>query len=396
MTTITDLSDWEKDPRLFLFTSLTAGSSHIITATSRMETILKANRLPFQAIDTATDEKARKLWGRRAAKRKLPGLVKDGFVIADLEEVEEWNEFGELKENIGPVPAADANVHAVQTTLGSLRMHDAISTAANNSPTPAPLFALKSTPIPANTPAPTSRSSEDAQSKPGERIATPLAAIAQAKKDADNKSLAQSSTSAASVKSSASVIDQAPKPETINSSIDDKKESIELAKEAEEHTDAKATAPSTSAASSDPAAAAASTETTDEPAESAEATKPSIDDKTKVVNDADEKKSEVAEKATEPETDNTPTDDEKASTKATTATEEKPASLSSSTVKDAPTPSMTFSSPVGSNSTTTAAAASTTGEKKHRGSSVSAASPEEIRDAEEKNLIREEGEDESR
>lgn len=99
-----DLTLFDRDPRLFLFTSLTAGSSHIITATSRIETILKANRIPFQALDLATDEKARRLWQRRAGGRKLPGLVKDGFVIADINEVEDWNEFGELKENIGPVP----------------------------------------------------------------------------------------------------------------------------------------------------------------------------------------------------------------------------------------------------------------------------------------------------
>ena len=76
-----DLTPLEQDPRLFLYTSLTAGSSHIITATSRLETILKANRIPFQAIDTATDERARRLWQRRAGKRKLPGLVKEGFVV---------------------------------------------------------------------------------------------------------------------------------------------------------------------------------------------------------------------------------------------------------------------------------------------------------------------------
>jgi hypothetical protein len=75
------LLELEKDPRLFLYTSLTAGSSHIITATSRLETILKANKIPFQAIDMATDEKARRLWQRRAGGRKLPGLVKEGFVI---------------------------------------------------------------------------------------------------------------------------------------------------------------------------------------------------------------------------------------------------------------------------------------------------------------------------
>jgi hypothetical protein len=82
MTTITDLSHWDKDPRVFLFTSLTAGSSHIVTATSRIETILRANKIPFEAIDVATDETAKKLWGRRAGKKKLPGLVKEGYVIA--------------------------------------------------------------------------------------------------------------------------------------------------------------------------------------------------------------------------------------------------------------------------------------------------------------------------
>lgn len=66
---------------LYLYTSLTAGSSHIITATSRLETILKANKIPFQAIDVATDEEARKLWGRRSRGKKLPGLVRDGMIV---------------------------------------------------------------------------------------------------------------------------------------------------------------------------------------------------------------------------------------------------------------------------------------------------------------------------
>ena len=100
-----DVSDpsfsYETDPHLFLFTSLTAGSSHIITATSRMETILKANRIPFFAIDIATDEKARRIWTRRSKGRTIPGLVKQGMVLGDLEQVEEWNEFGEIKEKLG-------------------------------------------------------------------------------------------------------------------------------------------------------------------------------------------------------------------------------------------------------------------------------------------------------
>jgi hypothetical protein len=78
---------YSMDPILYVYTSLTSGSSHIVTATSRMETILRANRIPFRAIDLATDEKARMLWGRRAGKdeggrqRKIPGLVQMGLVI---------------------------------------------------------------------------------------------------------------------------------------------------------------------------------------------------------------------------------------------------------------------------------------------------------------------------
>jgi hypothetical protein len=71
----------DDDPTLYLFTSLTAGSSHIFSATSRLETILKGNRIPFKAIDVATDEQARRIWGRKAGKRKLPGLVKEGFIV---------------------------------------------------------------------------------------------------------------------------------------------------------------------------------------------------------------------------------------------------------------------------------------------------------------------------
>ncbi|KAI8226516.1 hypothetical protein K4K57_006872 [Colletotrichum sp. SAR 10_99] len=94
------------DPALWIFTSLTAGSSHIVTATSRLETILRANRVPFKAIDIATDEKARMLWGRRAGKdasgrvRRLPGLIQEGLVLGDLTEIEEWNEYGELKQHV--------------------------------------------------------------------------------------------------------------------------------------------------------------------------------------------------------------------------------------------------------------------------------------------------------
>ncbi|KAI1612577.1 hypothetical protein EDD37DRAFT_648115 [Exophiala viscosa] len=105
-------TSYSTDPTLYLYTSLTAGSSHIITATSRLETILKANKIPFRALDCATDEKARMLWGRRSKGRKLPGLVKAGTIIGDLEQIEEWNEYGELKEQIA---AADTGVSMTST-----------------------------------------------------------------------------------------------------------------------------------------------------------------------------------------------------------------------------------------------------------------------------------------
>lgn len=80
-------TSYSTDPALYIYTSLTAGSSAIVTATSRLETILRANRVPFKAIDIATDDKARMLWGRRAGKdeggraRKLPALVQMGLVL---------------------------------------------------------------------------------------------------------------------------------------------------------------------------------------------------------------------------------------------------------------------------------------------------------------------------
>lgn len=128
---------YHTDPNLYLYTSLTAGSSQIITATSRMETILKANKIQFQALDVATDEKARMLWGRRAGKRKLPGLVRMGMIVGDLEEVEEWNEYGELRDNVepGPRPAPSAPVTPSKVPAGP--SSDSLSkTPATNPATP--------------------------------------------------------------------------------------------------------------------------------------------------------------------------------------------------------------------------------------------------------------------
>ncbi|KAH0829793.1 hypothetical protein AYO21_06725 [Fonsecaea monophora] len=122
-------TSYSTDPTLYLYTSLTAGSSHIITATSRLETILKANKIPFRALDCATDEKARMLWGRRSKGRKLPGLVKYGEIIGDLEQIEEWNEYGELKEQI----AATQDFGGLTTSANLAPQVPATSTASTPS-----------------------------------------------------------------------------------------------------------------------------------------------------------------------------------------------------------------------------------------------------------------------
>ncbi|KAG9188357.1 hypothetical protein G6011_02280 [Alternaria panax] len=102
---MTELSKFDNDPTIYLFTSLTAGSSHIVTATSRIETILRANKIPFKGVDTATDELAKKLFQRRASGKKLPLIVKEGYVLGGITEIEEWNEYDEIREALGVTSA---------------------------------------------------------------------------------------------------------------------------------------------------------------------------------------------------------------------------------------------------------------------------------------------------
>lgn len=141
---------YHTDPNLYLYTSLTAGSSQIITATSRMETILKANKIQFKALDVATDEKARMLWGRRAGKRKLPGLVRMGMIVGDLAEVEEWNEYGELRDNVEPAPRPPPSAPATPSKVSTSQSSDSLSkTPATNPATPSkPPPTLSSTETP--------------------------------------------------------------------------------------------------------------------------------------------------------------------------------------------------------------------------------------------------------
>jgi hypothetical protein len=132
------------DPTLYLYTSLTAGSSHIVTATARLETILKANKLPFRAIDVATDDAARKLWGRRSKGKKLPGLVKYGTVVGDLEEIEEWNEYGELRMQVNSVEDIDS-LPATSSSTAAAAEPTSTSTASTPTPSAEPAAPKQST-----------------------------------------------------------------------------------------------------------------------------------------------------------------------------------------------------------------------------------------------------------
>ena len=71
-----------EDPAIYyLFTSLTSGSSFILTNTSRMEHMLKSHKIKFKAVDVATDAKAKRFWMWKSKDRKLPAVVKDGVVL---------------------------------------------------------------------------------------------------------------------------------------------------------------------------------------------------------------------------------------------------------------------------------------------------------------------------
>ena len=65
---------------------------------------MQANKIGYELVDLATDEKAKKVWRWHGKGRKLPGVVRvteDGeTIIGGLEELEEANEYGELKQLI--------------------------------------------------------------------------------------------------------------------------------------------------------------------------------------------------------------------------------------------------------------------------------------------------------
>ncbi|KAF8472522.1 hypothetical protein BDZ91DRAFT_760052 [Kalaharituber pfeilii] len=110
----------------FLLTSLTSGQSSVVTATSRLEHLLTVHKVPFVALDTATHEKARSLWKRRGNGKRLPVVVHDGVVLGNFDDLEQWNEYGELKQRLG-IPEAPRPVSF--TRKSSVASLASISTA---------------------------------------------------------------------------------------------------------------------------------------------------------------------------------------------------------------------------------------------------------------------------
>lgn len=143
-----------------------------------------------------------------------------------MEEIEEWNEFGELKENIGPVPSASTSVNGVQTTLGSLRMHDAASQAAASKPM-IPTSSGMNTKV---------ADVKTGSGGPVTKIATPLVHILKEQSSSTASPAASAPTTAPATTSkpalsSLEAADEATKPETMNSSVETKTQSIRTAED---------------------------------------------------------------------------------------------------------------------------------------------------------------------
>ena len=133
------------------------------------------------------------LWGRRAGKRKLPGLVRMGMVVGDLEEVEEWNEYGELKDNVGAPARKPAATPTPSTSNTPSKPPAALSTSTNTPSKGAPTMPSRPT-VPLSTNTPTSSPSKP---PPSSNTDSPLttamrqAGFEAAKKAGDAKSKAR-------------------------------------------------------------------------------------------------------------------------------------------------------------------------------------------------------------
>ena len=146
-------------------------------------------------------------------------------MLQDLDEVEEWNEFGEIKENIGDAPPASS-----APAPGG----EAVTTRATMHPT---TTAQPPAPLPVK---PTATAANKSASDKTEPLQTPMANLSM--KEAATEAAAIGAarkgpapgindTKVAPLKSSLAEADAATKPETVNSSSDTKAETIDAAKD---------------------------------------------------------------------------------------------------------------------------------------------------------------------
>ncbi|KAK9466900.1 hypothetical protein V1512DRAFT_197412, partial [Lipomyces arxii] len=91
------------ESKYYLYTSFTGGTimgRNMTSLTSNLKLMLTANGIPFEIVDVATDDRARRIWTRRSNGKLLPGLVKGEDVVGNYEDLEDANEYGELLDMV--------------------------------------------------------------------------------------------------------------------------------------------------------------------------------------------------------------------------------------------------------------------------------------------------------
>lgn len=87
-----------------VYYSSVSGNTLWTKHTDRVEFLLSANKIPFQSIDVSTDPEALQYMKRQSQLKnigQLPQVFRDGQFIGGKEELDEANEYGELKQLLG-------------------------------------------------------------------------------------------------------------------------------------------------------------------------------------------------------------------------------------------------------------------------------------------------------
>lgn len=93
----TRITPASKQPPVFIYTSLASGTRHMVPDTRRIAAILDAHNVAYECVDLGTDARSKRIWKyRNKQDRSLPGLVRDDVILADLKELEKWNEAGQV------------------------------------------------------------------------------------------------------------------------------------------------------------------------------------------------------------------------------------------------------------------------------------------------------------